>query len=123
MKISKILKKTGKILAYTIMSLVLLVTVLVVIALHSENTITRLALKEVSKMINAPVKVDNVSLLLFKKFPYATVEFEGFKLGNSQTPITDPYKATLTDTIVSLEKLYVSLKTRQIGRASCRERV
>ncbi len=114
MKISKILKKTGKILAYTIMSLVLLVTVLVVIALHSENTITRLALKEVSKMINAPVKVDNVSLLLFKKFPYATVEFEGFKLGNSQTPITDPYKATLTDTIVSLEKLYVSLKTRPL---------
>lgn len=116
MKISKALRKTGKILAYSILTLVLLVIALVVIALHSENTITRLALKEVSKMIDAPVKVDNVSLLLFKKFPYATVEFEGFKLGNCQTPTTDLSKATLTDTIVSIEKLYVSLKTRPLLR-------
>jgi len=87
---------------------------LVVIALHSENTITRLALKEVSKMIEAPVKVDNVSLLLFRKFPYATVQFDGFKLGTHRAPTADTTSLELGDTLVSLNKLFVSLKTKPL---------
>ena len=112
MKISKLLKKTGKIFLITFLSLLLLVIAIMVIALNSENTITRLALKEVSAMIEAPVKVDNVSLLLFRKFPYATVEFDGFKLG-SHTPAGNK-DIELSDTLVSLGKLYVSLKTRPL---------
>lgn len=114
MKISSILRKTGKILLFTFLSLLLLVIVVVVIALHSENTITRLALKEVSAMIEAPVQVDNVSLLLFRKFPYATVEFEGFRLGAHLKSEADSNQTAPFDTLVSLRKLYVSLKTRPL---------
>lgn len=114
MKISKVLKRTGKVLLISIISIILLVIMLVVIALHSENTITRLALKEVSKMIEAPVKVDNVSLLLFRKFPYATVQFDGFKLGTHRAPTADTTSLELGDTLVSLNKLFVSLKTKPL---------
>ena len=114
MKISKVLKRTGKVLLISIISIILLVIMLVVIALHSENTITRLALKEVSKMIEAPVKVDNVSLLLFRKFPYATVQFDGFKLGTHHAPTADTTSLELGDTLVSLNKLFVSLKTKPL---------
>lgn len=114
MKISKVLKKTGKVLLISIISILLLVITLVVIALHSENTITRLALKEVSKMIDAPVKVDNVSLLLFRKFPYATVEFDGFRLGTHRASPADTTNLEFGDTLVSLNKLFVSLKTKPL---------
>ena len=114
MKISKVLKRTGKVLLISIISIILLLIMLVVIALHSENTITRLALKEVSKMIEAPVKVDNVSLLLFRKFPYATVQFDGFKLGTHRAPTADTTSLELGDTLVSLNKLFVSLKTKPL---------
>jgi uncharacterized protein involved in outer membrane biogenesis len=116
MSISKLLKKTGKVLLISLLSLLLLILVVVVIALNSENTITRLALKEVSTMIEAPVKVDNVSLLLFRKFPYATVEFDGFKLGAHAKSGSEADNAELSDTLVSLGKLYVSLKTRPLLR-------
>ncbi|MDY0347286.1 MAG: AsmA family protein [Tenuifilaceae bacterium] len=114
MKISKILKKTGKVILITLLSLVVLIIAVLIVALNSEKTITKLALKEVSRIIEAPVKVNDVSLLLFRKFPYATVEFEGFTLGKSQVSAADSSETTFTDTIVSLEKLYVSLKTRPL---------
>jgi hypothetical protein len=114
MKAKRVIKKTGKILLLTILSLVFILILLVIIALHSENTITKLALKEVSKMIEAPVKVDNVSLLLFRKFPYATVQFDGFKLGAHKKSEADTSSFEHSDTLVSLRKLYVSLKTRPL---------
>lgn len=117
MKITRILKKIGKILALTILTIILVVIVLVVVALHSENTITRLALKEVSTMIEAPVKVDNVSLLLFRKFPYATVQFDGFTLGAHHKSTIQPNQDPFADTLVNLNKLYVSLKTRPLFKS------
>ncbi|MFP4556029.1 MAG: AsmA family protein [Bacteroidales bacterium] len=111
MKAVKVIKKTGKILLITLLSLILVLVILVVVALHSENTIARLALKEVSTMIDAPVEVENISLRLFRNFPYTTVEFNNFKLGVSYKTFADSTESHEADTLLSLRKLYVSLKT------------
>lgn len=111
MKAVKIIKKTGKILLITLLSLLLVLVILVVVALHSENTIARLALKEVSTMIEAPVEVENVSLLLFRNFPYTTVEFNNFKLGGAYKTFANNSENHEADTLLSLRKLYVSVKT------------
>lgn len=114
MKIGKIIKKTTKILTISILSLLILVLILVGIALNSEKTITDMALEEVSSMFNAPVEVDGVKLLIFRSFPYATVEFTGFKLEASNSDKQDSLKTEMSDTILSLRKLYVSLKTKPL---------
>ncbi|MFO7864173.1 MAG: AsmA family protein, partial [Salinivirgaceae bacterium] len=114
MKIGTTLRKTGKILLITILSLILLLVIVVTIALHSEKTITDLALEEVSAMFDAPVKVDEVSLLLFRNFPYATVEFSGFKLGVANKQHGDSVSYGANDTLLSLRKFYVSVKSRPL---------
>src|SRR6056297_2227064 len=114
MKTGKVLKKTGKILLITILSLLVFVLIVVGIALNSENTITGLALDEVSEMFDAPVEVDDVSLRLFMNFPYATVEFSGFKLGASGKKQPQMANVDMSDTLLSLLKLYVSVKTRPL---------
>ncbi len=114
MRTGKVLRKTGKILLITILSLLVFVLIVVGIALNSENTITGLALDEVSEMFDAPVEVDDVSLRLFMNFPYATVEFSGFKLGASGKKQPNMANVDMSDTLLSLRKLYVSLKSRPL---------
>lgn len=114
MKAAKILKKTGKIFLITILTVILLLVTVIIVVLNSENTITRLALKEVSTMVGAPVKVDNVSLRLFRDFPYATVEFNGFQLGEFRGMPLDSNFAATNDTIITLRKLYVRLKSKPL---------
>lgn len=114
MKIGKIIKKTTKILLISILSLIILIGIFVGIALNSEKTITDMALKEVSSMFDAQVKVDEVKLLIFRSFPYATVEFSGFKLEASNVDKQDSLKTEMNDTILNLRKLYVSLKTKPL---------
>jgi len=114
MRFLKVLRKIGKILLVTLLSVLLLVIVLLVAAKLSENQITRLALREVSKSINAPVKIDSVSLVLLRRFPYATVEFNGFKLGNFRGAPVDSSAGSRFDTLFSFRKVYVSLKTRPL---------
>ena len=106
----KIIKKTLKALLFSIISLLFIVLVIAGIAFQSENTITRLALEEVQKTFDAPVKVDNVELLLFRNFPYATVELSGVTMG-----ITRKDSAHFAnDTLINLRKLYISVKTRPL---------
>lgn len=114
MKIGKVIRKTTKILLITILSLFILILVLVGIAINSEKTITDMALEEVSSMFDAPFEVDGVKLLIFRSFPYLTVEFTGFNLGISNKDKTDTFPSEMSDTILSLRKFYVSLKTRPL---------
>lgn len=114
MKTVRVIKKTGKILLITLLSIIVLVLILVTIALHSENTITRMALDEVTEMFDAPVKVDNVELLVTRNFPYATVEFQGLKVGPSRKNQKNTADVSTSDTLLSLRKLYVSVKSRPL---------
>ncbi|MDD2277598.1 MAG: AsmA-like C-terminal region-containing protein [Bacteroidales bacterium] len=114
MKLGKVLRKTLKILLITLASLVLLIVILLTVAKLSENQISRIVLNKVSEMIEAPVKVDSVSLLLLRRFPYATVEFHGFKMGvNKNEAINSPNIAE-NDTLISIRKLYVSIKSKPL---------
>jgi hypothetical protein len=113
MNIKKVLKKTGKILLITLLSVLFLIVVLVVVAFNSENLITQMALKEVSLIVKAPVKVDHVSLRLFRHFPQATVEFSGFTVGKEFDRV-DSANFEIADTLVRLRKLYISLKSRPL---------
>ncbi|WP_462281647.1 AsmA family protein [Salinivirga cyanobacteriivorans] len=114
MKTGRILKKTGKILLITLLSLIVFILVVIGIALHSENTITRLALEEVTEMFDAPVKVDNVDLHITRNFPYATVAFEGLKVGPYRKNQKDTSDLISNDTLLSLDKLYVAVKSRPL---------
>lgn len=114
MKTGRILKKTGKILLITLLSLIVLILIVIGIALHSENTITRLALDEVTEMFDAPVKVDNVELHITRNFPYATIAFQGLKVGPYRKNQTDTSDLNSNDTLLSLDKLFVSVKSRPL---------
>ena len=113
MKIKRILRKLGKILLITILSVITLVVVLIAVALNSENTITQLALEEVSHIVKAPISIENISLRLFRNFPNATVEFDGFTIGK-EFENHDSANFEVADTLVRLRKLYVSVKTRPL---------
>jgi len=113
MKIKRILRKIGKVLLITVISVIVLVITLIVVALNSENTITQLALEEVSHIVKAPISVENISLRLFKNFPNATVEFSGFTIGK-EFENQDSADFEVTDTLVRLRKLYVSVKTKPL---------
>ena len=111
MSIARILKKTAKIIAITLLVIVLLLTGILVVAKYNENRITHYALSEVSKIIQAPVKCDSLSLLLLRRFPYATVEFKGFKLGPTFDTINYSVRQQYFDTLFSFDRVFVSLKT------------
>lgn len=114
MKVVRILKKTGKIILYTILSIILFVIVVLVVAKICENKITHIAMEEVSEIIHAPVKCDSVSLLLLRRFPYATVEFKGFKLGATTDTVNFGKQQLVFDTLFSFDRVYVSIKTLPI---------
>lgn len=114
MKLVRILKKTGKIFLITLLSLILLVSIVFVIAINSENYISKIALKKVSEMFEAPVSVENVSLLLFKDFPFATLEFNNFKVGPYQGDGDFKKFMETNDTLLSFDKFYVSLKSKPL---------
>jgi hypothetical protein len=110
MKAKKIIGKFFKILLFTVLSLIFLVLVVAGIAFQSENTITGMALEEVEQMFDAPVKVENIELLLFRNFPYATVELSGVSLGTTKKDSAH----FESDTLLNLRKLYVSIKTKPL---------
>jgi uncharacterized protein involved in outer membrane biogenesis len=114
MKTAKILRKTLKISLIAIASLLLLIIIVLTVAKLCENRISRIVLNEVSQIIDAPVKVDSVSLLLLRKFPYATFEFHGFKMGVSNNERVDSLNIIKNDTLISLKKLFVSVKTKPL---------
>lgn len=111
MKALRIFFKIGKILLWVLLSVVILVVLLLATAKVFENKITHIAMNEVSQMIKAPVKCDTVSLLLLRKFPYATVEFKGFKLGATTDTINFGKAQLCFDTLFSFDRVYVSIKT------------
>lgn len=110
MSIARVLKKVAKIIGITLLVVVLLLTGILVVAKYNENRIAHYALGKVSEMIQAPVECDSLSLLLLRRFPYATVEFNGFKLGPTTDTANWP-RQQLFDTLLSFDRVFVSLKT------------
>ncbi|MBN1597838.1 MAG: AsmA family protein [Bacteroidales bacterium] len=105
------MKKVFKIFTIVVAGLLTLVILLSVVAKIKENEIADIALKKISKSINASLFIEDISFNLIRRFPLATVELEGVLLsspgimGMSDTLISDD------ETIAQINTVYVSVKT------------
>jgi len=104
------MKKGLKILGIIIISLFMIIIVLVITASLSQKKIADIALKKISESINAPVEVENVSFTLVKRFPFATIELSGVRIG-SENIDNFSAKSLSKDDILNIKRIYVSLKT------------
>ncbi|HRW62592.1 MAG TPA: AsmA family protein, partial [Bacteroidales bacterium] len=104
------MKKLFKAFIYLIITIIFSVIVLAVVAKLAENKITEIALKKVSENIKAPVKIEEVSFNLIRKFPLATIELNRVVLGAEQ----NNNDSLLLDTIASIQKIYVSVKSKPL---------
>ena len=102
----KFLKVFGIILA-SILAFMLLLTILAKIF---EDNIAKVAVKRVSKEIQAPVEIASVNFNLVRRFPLSTIEFNDLWLMNPDT--------LQQDTIGGLKHLYISVNTREIIRGN-----
>ncbi len=103
----KILKISGIIIAVFITMIV----ILSVIAKLKENEIAAIALRKISKSIDAPIVIDDVSLSLIRRFPLATVILEGVWLGSPDAfDLTDSLIRE-KETLAKIERVFVSGKS------------
>jgi len=106
------MRKAFKIFTIFIISILLLIIVLTVVAKLAENKITAIALNKAGEIIEAPMKIDDASFTLLRKFPLSTIEFKGVWLGahiDSTKELTENH-----DTLVYIEKLYVSVRSKDL---------
>ncbi len=92
-----------------LVGIVLLVVVgLVLVAEFAHDKVVKMALPSVQNILNAPVDIGQTSLSFIRSFPYATLELNGVYLGSV-------FKTnTKADSLVYVEKVYVSLKTEPL---------
>jgi uncharacterized protein involved in outer membrane biogenesis len=110
LKMPRTMKKGFKRLAYTMLTLLVLVIVLLVVAKLSERKITQMALRKVSRDIEAPVTIRDISFNLLRKFPLASIELEGVSLcGQNDT-------SCLPDTLMQIEKAYIAVKSMPLTK-------
>ena len=108
------MKKIFKFLAYLITIILLLSIILAIVAKLSENKIADIALKKVSDNIEAPVLINDVSFSLIRKFPLATIELNNVVLGTPKSNNNNDSSEIVKDTIVNIQKLYVSVKSKAL---------
>jgi AsmA family len=108
------MKKLLKIFSWFIVIIIVLIIVLTVVAKLAENKITDIALRKVSESIEAPVTIDNVSFNLLRKFPLATIELNNVLLKEHKQPEGIDSLSTDLDTLISIQKLYISVKSRPL---------
>ena len=92
-----------------LIGIVLLIVVgLVLVAEFAHDKVVKMALPSVQNILNAPVDIGQTSLSFIRSFPYATLELNGVYLGSV-------FKTnTKADSLVYVEKVYVSLKTEPL---------
>ncbi|GEM_PF-2792989 len=90
------MKLLRKIVAYTLLSFLGSLLVLILLAELSENTITKLALNRINDGLDASIQVDNVDFSLLKDLPYAMVELKGVAITKD------------TDTLARVDHIFVS---------------
>ncbi|MFA6402085.1 MAG: AsmA-like C-terminal region-containing protein [Salinivirgaceae bacterium] len=108
------MKKTLKALKYFIIILFSLIVILIVVAKLAENKIAQIALIQISKAIKAPVEIDDVDFTLLRRFPLATIELKGVRLGALRDSTNSDPSDFTSDTLVSIDKIFFSVKTRPL---------
>ena len=94
---------------FWLIGIVLLIVVgLLLVAEFAHDKVVKLALPSVQNIINAPVDIGQTSLSFIRSFPYTTLELNGIYLGSV-------FKTnTKADSLVYVEKVYVSLRTEPL---------
>ena len=110
------MKKFLKILIIIILVLLVLVISLAVIAKVKEKEIADIVLKKISKSVKAPITIEDISLNLLRRFPLATVELKGVWLGTPGALGMADSVITEEETLASIEKFFVSVKSRPLIR-------
>ena len=105
-------KSVGKVMVgcfLWLIGIVLLIVVgLLLVAEFAHDKVVKMALPSVQNILNAPVDIEKTSLSFIRSFPYATLELNGVYLGSV-------FKTnTKADSLVYVEKVYVSLKTEPL---------
>lgn len=108
------MKKIFKFVSYFVLTILSLIIVLLIIAKLAENKITDIALRKISEEIHAPVKIDNVSFNLIRKFPLATIELQNVVLSSPIKEVKSNSGSIKLDTIISISKIYVSVKSKPL---------
>jgi len=110
------MKKALKILSIIIIVLLAIIILLSVVAKIKENEIADIALKKISKSIHAPLVIDDISLNLIRRFPFATVELKGILLGSHNALGLSDSLISKDETLAYIEKLFISVKSRPLFR-------
>ncbi len=104
------MKKLLKIFGYTFAVLLVFTMILVVIASLSQKKIVDVALKKISAATTVPIKIDDLSFTLIKRFPYATFELSGVQIG--ETGNSNSALAFQSDKdLLSIESVFVLVKS------------
>ena len=109
------MKKLIKILGYTILSIFLIVIILVITASLSQNKIVDITLKKISQNINALIEIDDASFTLIKRFPYATVELSGVRIGAEKSEYSNSKNISNKD-ILNIKRVFILVKSVPLFR-------
>lgn len=109
------MKKLFKFLGYFILSVLLLCVILFIVASLSQKKIVDIALKKINESTNIPIETEDLSFTLIKRFPYATIELNGVKIGALDSITTNSGRKSNED-ILNIESVFVSVKTKPLFR-------
>ena len=79
-------------------------------ASFSQKKIVGIALQKISETINTPVEIEDLSFTFIKRFPFATIELSGVKIGAVGTSHANE-KGQSKEDILNIKNVFVSVKT------------
>ena len=101
------MKKFLKLLSLFLLTIVVLVVIAgFIIGYFYNDKVTGYFIKELNKNINVKVKVDKVDLSIFKKFPYASIEFTNV-FAEPNKKFTKSQFKNYSDTLINAKKIYL----------------
>ena len=107
------MKKLLKIFAYIIATLLILLIILAVTASFSQKKIVDIALNKMNESIIVPIEIEDLSFTLIKRFPYATVELSGVKIGEADSILANSQNQS-DENLLDIKSVFVSVKTRPL---------
>jgi len=107
------MKKLLKIFAYIVASLLILLIILAVTASFSQKKIVDIALNKINESITVPIEIEDLSFTLIKRFPYATVELSGVKIGEADSILANSQNQS-GENLLDINSVFVSVKTKPL---------
>ncbi|WP_346862507.1 AsmA family protein [uncultured Draconibacterium sp.] len=103
------MKKLGKVVLYTLVTFIFVLVVLIVVAALAEKKIVKLALEQVSKTTDIPIRADEIDFTLVHNFPYATIRCTNLLVSSPET--NGDFES---DTLFYAERLFISVASKPL---------